>query len=410
MSPPSSESARLIPGMPARVQPGRRFLPQVYILKVASRCNLDCKYCYMYNLADQTWRQQPRKMSEDVLRSVARKVARAGTPAQILFHGGEPMLLGPDYFRRAVRIFQEEAPDVRLDFGMQSNGTLLNEAWIDTLHELGIGVGISLDGPAEVNDLNRVYRGSGRGTHADVVGSLQKLLASEKGSKVLGGALCVINLAQDPLRTYRHFVELGFTRISFLPMDGTYESPPPGKQAPFDDTPLADWLIPIFDEWFQNPRGVTVALFEQIIKLLFGARGAFVDLLSTYPKALVVIETDGGIEPTDSLKSAAHGITKLGLNVLHNELEDMFTKDIFQLLQSGEEGLAQKCRSCAYRYVCGGGLLAHRYSERNGFDNPTVYCADMLKLLGHIERRVGETLSPALVQRIRATLSRAASA
>jgi uncharacterized protein len=400
----------MMPGMPARVRPGKLFMPQVYILKVASRCNLDCKYCYMYNLADQTWRQQPRKMSEEVLRAVARKVARAGTPAQIIFHGGEPLLLGQDYYRRAAQVFREECPDVRLSFGMQTNATLLTDAWIDTLHELGIGLGISLDGPADVNDANRVYRGSERGSHADVVRSLQRLLGSEKGRKVLGGALCVIDLKQDPLRTYRHFVELGFKRISFLPMDGTYDSPPPGKVAPFDDTPLADWLIPIFDEWFQNNDGVVVALFQQILQLIFGARGAFVDLLSTYPKALVVIETDGGIEPTDSLKSVAHGLTKLGLNVLRNDLEDMFSKDLFRLLQAGEEGMAPRCQSCVYKYVCGGGLLAHRHSKSNGFDNPTVYCADMYKLLGHVERRVGESLSPELVQRLRAIMTRGAPA
>ncbi|WP_164010191.1 radical SAM protein [Pyxidicoccus trucidator] len=402
----SPTSSQMMPGMPARVSPGKLFMPQVYIMKVASRCNLDCKYCYMYNLADQTWRKQPRKMSEEVLRAVARKVALAGTPAQIIFHGGEPMLLGQDYYRRAVQIFREECPKVRLNFGMQTNATLLNDAWVDTLYELGIGVGVSLDGPEDVNDANRVYRGSGSGSHADVVGAVRRLQSSEKGSKVLGGALCVINLKQDPLRTYRHFVELGFKRISFLPMDGTYESPPPGKVAPFEDTPLADWLIPIFDEWFQNSQGVVVSLFEQIIQLIFGARGSYVDLLSTYPKALVVIETDGGIEPTDSLKSVADGLTKMGLNVLHNDMEDIFTKDLFLHLQAGEEGLAPKCKSCVYKYVCGGGLLAHRYSERNGFDNPTVYCADMYKLLGHIERRVGESLSPELMQRLRTAMAR----
>jgi uncharacterized protein len=387
------------------VPPPRLYLPQVYVLKIASRCNLDCSYCYMYNLADQTWRHQPPRMSEAVLREVARKIRRSGSPlASIIFHGGEPLLAGKDYLRRAVEIFDEDCArhGVKVSYGMQSNGTLLDEEWVDLLDELGINVGISLDGPADVHDRHRIFRNDRRGSHAEVARAIRLLTGSAKGRKVFGGVLCVVNLESDPLATYRHFVALGVKRLSFLPMDGCYKFPPPGKRFPYDDTPLADWLLPIFDEWFAGEERVTITLFEQIIQLLLGVRGAYVDFVSLYPKALCVVETDGGLEPVDSLKSVGDGFTKLGLNVLENEIEDLFSRDLIQLMQDTAGRLAAPCKACRVKHACGGGLLAHRYAEENGFDNPTIYCADMLKLIFHIERRVSESLSPRLVAEVQA--------
>jgi uncharacterized protein len=370
-----------------------------YILKVASRCNLNCTYCYVYNKGDESYRDQPFRMSSATVSALLSRVAtysfeRNVAEVTFAFHGGEPLLAGKDFFRQFVtEAVATLGNGVKPSYVLETNGTLLTAEWLDLFRELDIPFGISLDGPAAINDRNRIHH-DGSGSYSQVRRALDAVLADRRLDPLFGGILTVIDLAADPLELYHHWRELGIPRCDFLLPDGTYENRPPGLLLDSSATPYADWLIAIFDEWFnREDTALSIRIFETIIKLLFHP-SAGNETLGGGPNGLLVIETDGGIEPVDVLKVCGPAFTKVGLNVARNEIRDVESVDLVQLYQQGATGICPTCQSCPVVAVCGGGYLPHRYRARNGFANPSIYCRDLMKLITHVRNRVLAAIPP----------------
>jgi uncharacterized protein len=374
-----------------------------YILKVASRCNLNCAYCYVYNMGDESYRTQPYRMSPQTVAALLSRIrtySREESLGQVsfIFHGGEPLLAGMEFFRdfveSAARLLQ---PDIEPAFVLETNGTLLTPEWLDLICDLDIGFGISLDGSPAAHDANRVNH-AGAGSYRKVRNAVEAALADPRLDHLFGGVLTVIDPETDPIEVYRHHREMGLRRCDFLLPDGTHDRPPPRRGDDPLATPYADWLIAIFDEWFgKEDIGLSVRIFEDIIRLVF--RGGFAtDSLGGGENDILVIETDGGIEPVDVLKICGPGFTKVGLNVHRNDIRDASGAELIRLYQEGAAGLCETCRACPVGAVCGGGYLPHRYRSANGFANPSVYCRDLMKLITHIQGRVVATI-PAATRR-----------
>jgi sulfatase maturation enzyme AslB (radical SAM superfamily) len=194
----------------------------VYLLKVTEFCNLNCPYCYMFNLKDSSPLRKPRVMPLDVVAAAAPKMAALAVEQgvkelTVCFHGGEPMLAGQTWFRQAVELLRSAAgQSVQLRFFLQSNGLSIDESWLDLCEALEIRVGLSMDGPRAVHDRVRVDH-SGQGSYAAAVRGLE-LLQTRKD--LFTGVLCVIDPTTDGLEIYQHFRELGIERMDFLwPLD-----------------------------------------------------------------------------------------------------------------------------------------------------------------------------------------------
>lgn len=363
-------------------------LPKItlYLLKVTEFCNLNCPYCYMFNLRDFSYKSKPKVMPMEIVEVAARKAVALAREQEvpkltISLHGGEPLLAGREWFRSAVDVFKRTGGDaVKIVFTTQTNGVLLDEQWLEFFEAERITIGISMDGPREIHDKFRVNF-AGRGSYDDVVRGLKLALGHPK---IFGGVLCVIDPLANGLEVYHHFRELGVKVIDFLwPLDHNWDAPPAGLGVP-GATPYADYLIPIFDDWWkQKDKSVRIRYFHQLMKNIFGARGGL-DSLGGNPVTITSIDSDGSIEPVDSLKACGDGITQMGLNIMTDPLEAVYEQSLFQAAIAGQDGLCEQCRSCPLHDVCGGGYLPHRYSHVNGFDNPSVYCRDIWKLTTHI--------------------------
>ncbi len=370
-----------------------------FVVKVAGRCNLNCSYCYMYNLADQTWRQQPAFMAPQVITALTERVREhclQHSAKHVFFslHGGEPLLGNQEYITSIVETLRSlEDSGIEVQFGIQTNGTLITVEWLETLDRLGVNVGLSLDGPAEAHNRYRVDH-HGRGSYETVLEGIRLLTKTSVGQRVFGSVLCVVDLKNDPVEVYEHFLSLGLYNMDFLLPDSNYVYFPSGKKD-FHDTPYANWLIQIFDRWYEanNPR-VSIRIFNSMLSSLLG-KGSRIDSLGIEPMGLATIETDGGIEPLDVLKCTTDGLTKLGLNVLTNKLDDLFNYAIYNTQTRESELLSSVCTSCRYHRACGGGYLPHRY-DGVGFLNPSVYCSDLHKLYSHISKRLYNSIEEML--------------
>lgn len=372
-----------------------------FIVKIHSRCDLACDYCYMYEMADQSWRDQPRRMSREIAERTAMRIgehARAHRLASVglVLHGGEPLLAGRDLISYLVTAVRDAAGSaVAVEASVQTNAVGLDDSYLRLFDELGVRVGVSLDGAAEDHDRHRRFA-SGRGSHEAVAVGLRRL--TDPGYRhIFSGLLCTIDLRNDPVATYEALVAFEPPKIDFLLPHGTWSVPPPGRIPGAAETPYADWLITIFDRWYPAPR-TRIRLFEEIMHVILGGQSAS-EIVGLTPLRLVVIETNGAIEQADTLKIAYHGAPETGLHVARDRFDAALLLPGVVARQLGERALSAECRVCRIRRVCGGGLYSHRYRAGTGFANPSVYCPDLMRLIGHIRDTMQADISARLASR-----------
>ncbi|PZT78033.1 FxsB family radical SAM/SPASM domain protein [Streptomyces sp. AC1-42W] len=367
-------------------------------MKVHGRCNLACRYCYLYEGPDRTWRDRPSAAPPAVLDRTAARIAehaathRLGSLALVL-HGGEPLLAGPGRLAALADAVRDRVPaDCAVHATVQTNATLLTDTGIATLADHGIRVGISLDGGLAAHNTLRTDHA---GRPSWPAASRGARLLADRHPGAYAGILTVVDPRTDPVEMYESLLALRPPALDLLLPHGNWSSPPPGLPDPTGSgqaraTPYGDWLCAVFDRWWPAPRRETrVRLFEECVALLIGLPAA-TESLGLDPVNAVVVETDGSIEQVDSLKSAYDGAATTGLDVFHHTFDEALRHPGVAARQAGAAALAADCRACPLLTVCGGGHYAHRYRADNGFRNPSVYCADLERLIRHIAARLAE--------------------
>lgn len=359
-----------------------------FVLKVHSRCNLACDYCYMYELADKSWRAATAVMSDEVLDAACRRIAAHATahsiPAlRIVLHGGEPMLLGAARLARvAERLRAAAPPSTTVDVLIQTNGVLLTDAALATLTGAGIRIGVSFDGDRAATDRHRRYA-SGRSSFVAVDGALRRL---RDRPAAFAGILSVVDLANDPVVTYEALLAYEPPMVDFLLPHANWGSPPPGSAS--GRAPYGDWLVAAFDRWYGAPvRETRVRFFEEVLNLVLGGQ-SHTEVVGLSPVATLVVNVDGSYEQVDTLRSAYPGAVDTGLNVFAHDLDEALHHPAIMARQTGVAALSATCRSCTLHQVCGGGYYPHRYRPGEGFRNPSVYCADLRRLITHAADRL----------------------
>ncbi|MEV7021635.1 FxsB family cyclophane-forming radical SAM/SPASM peptide maturase [Kitasatospora sp. NPDC093558] len=379
-----------------------------FLLKIHSRCNLACSYCYVYEAADRSWRDRPRRMELPVVRRTARRIAEHAAEhgldeVVVVLHGGEPLLVGARHLDALLGVVLGElaGAGTRVRFSLQTNGLrLLDEpALLDVLHRYEVRVGVSLDGTRADHDRHRLLP-SGTGSWERTAEAV-RLLGSPEHRSLFAGLLCVVDLAADPVATYEALLEFAPPRLDLLLPHATWQSQPAGVRralpsappAGGEPAPYGEWLIAAFDRWFDAPRRETgVRLFEELAVLLLGGRAAS-EAVGLAPVDLVVVEADGTIEQADSLKVAYDGAAATGLDVWRHGFGDAAVHPSFRARQRGMDGLGAVCGACPLVRVCGGGLYAHRFAgerllQGEGFLHPSVYCVDLDRLIRHVAGRL----------------------
>jgi uncharacterized protein len=329
-------------------------------------------------------------MADDVFDASVARIRRycetSEQPAvKISFHGGEPCLIGPRRFAdRCERLRSGLGDRVEVRLVLQTNGTLLDAEWAEVIAANDVEVGVSVDGSESVHDAHRVDHG-GRGSYERV----RQGLAALSDAGVPFSILSVIQLGGDGLAAHRHLLGLRPSGINYLFPDFTHDSFDEVR-ATYGPTPCWDFLRPVFDDWSRSwPPKVMVPLFWSVIRLVMGAE-TDQDVLGNGRLPFVFIQADGAVEALDVLGVCGAEVPTTGLNVLTDDFAGIAAVSGF-LRSTVFEGtsLPRGCRSCPERDTCGGGYLPHRYSSAGGFDNPSVWSADLLAFFGHVRSWLG---------------------
>lgn len=365
------------------------------VLKVVGPCNLNCDYCYVYNMADSSWRDQPKFMADETIDRVAERMSEHCTANgqdtfDVTLHGGEPLMMGSERLERTLTALSQVAPD-KLRFGVQTNATLLNEEILDLFLDYNVAVGVSLDGDRQGNR-HRLYR-DGRESYDKTMAGIE-LLHKERYKRLFSGLLAVVDIRNHPEDTYDHLAGLAPPNMDFLLPHGNWDAPPPGKSNVML-TPYAYWLASIFNKWYEQPAAERppVRTFHSVMRSLRG-QAPLVEALGLSPVREITIQTDGSYEQVDTLQSTYHGAAHLGMHVLRHSLGEVMSHPKIHARTLGiaalREQLPAVCQTCPppIADACGAGYEPHRYSEHNGFDNPSVYCTDLTELIAHIATRM----------------------
>jgi len=361
-------------------------------------CNLDCKYCFYLEKENLYPGENQWRMSDAVLEQYIRQYIHSQPVAEINFawQGGEPTLLGVDFFRKVVALQKKFAGGKLVSNAIQSNGTLLDDEWCDFLAANHFLVGLSIDGPAAMHDAYRVDK-----RQQPTFGKVMQGLDLLKKHRVEFNTLTVVNHinSQAPLEVYRFLKSIGSQYLQFIPLverkskaEG-YSLAEPPLPRDSSSSPVTDWsvdakqygtfLCAIFDEWVRHDVGSTfVQLFDTALGNWMGL-GSSLCVFAEKCGAALAIEHNGDLYSCDHYVYPRY---KLG-NVMNHSLGAMvnsapqikFGNDKF-------DSLPKYCRECEVRFACNGECPKHRFIETpEGEPGLNYLCAAYKKFFKHID-------------------------
>jgi uncharacterized protein len=304
------------------------------------------------------------------------------TTFTVVLHGGEPLLFGKSGMWRLCEALQQvgKLTRCRLRLCVTTNGVLLDEDWALIFAGFDVAVTLSIDGPPALHDERRPDL-RGRPTHARVLEALAHLRATGREP----GILCVVDPVQDPAALLDYFVDdLSVFDLDLLIPDATHEDHVPS---------IALFLIGLFDHWHDHAasRGVRVRFLDAVIRGLAG-RWSGVESIGYGPVGAVTVTTDGQIEAHDVCRIAGNDVVSSTLNVRNDDLDAVRGEPAWKAIWTASLDLPALCQACEWRHACGGGHIASRWSQARGFDNPSVYCADLKLFFSHVWTRIAPDL------------------
>jgi uncharacterized protein len=365
-------------------------------------CNLDCKYCFYLEKEKLYPGENQWRMSDVVLEEYIRQYIHSQPVPEINFawQGGEPTLLGVDFFRKAVALQKQFANGKTIFNAIQTNGSLLDDEWCEFLAANKFLVGLSIDGPAELHDKYRVDKRQ-QPTFASVMRGLELL----KKHGVEFNTLTVVNRAnsQQPLDVYRFLKGIGSQFIQFIPLvertapaemkSAGYDfAAPPLPGRPENASAVTPWsveaeqygkfLCAIFDDWVRHDVGKTfVQLFDVALGNWMGL-GSSLCVFAEKCGAALAIEHNGDLYSCDHYVYPRH---KLG-NVMNRSLGEMVNSPQQTKFGSDKfDSLPKFCRDCEVRFACNGECPKHRFIKTpDGEDGLNYLCPAYKKFFNHI--------------------------
>jgi uncharacterized protein len=352
---------------------------QIFAKPAGYRCNLRCSYCYYLKTEHLLPSTPPPRMTDKLLETYIHGhiAAYPGSTVHFSWHGGEPTLLGLDYFRQIVRLQKKHCPaNKHIANGIQTNGTLVDEAWARFLAKHRFSVGLSLDGPRQLHDLYRLTR-QGLGSHDAVMRGYAQLVRQ----RVPIDILCVVNAenVMFPLQMYRFFTGIGAKHLSFLPLvervgDGVSDRSVPAEA-------FGAFLCTIFDAWVAGDIGaIKIQIFEEAARTAFGQDHSLCLFRPTCGD-IPVIEHTGEVYACDHFVEPAWRVG----NVVDTPLAEILAGESLAAFGEAKRAtLPGSCRSCPVLAMCNGECPKNRFVKNAAeTENQNYLCSGYRLFFSH---------------------------
>lgn len=362
------------------------------LVKVASRCNINCSYCYVYNMGDDNWKNLSKFMSDETINglcdSLKDLVKNQKKCFSVVLHGGEPFLLGTKKLLHLLKSLREVLPD-NYPISIQTNGILISNAILDICSQYRASVAVSIDGPEHVHNKYRVNHKDG-GTFDEVLNGFNILLNHPDAKFLNAGLLAVIDPLSSASEVYNFFKTLSAPSVDFLYKDGNHSKLPLNKAAIYS-TEYGEWMVELLQTYLADSQPIQIRVLDDMLKVLLGGI-VTKEGLGITDFAIVIIDTDGTIMKNDTLKSTFNGADKFqeSFNIKNVKLGDFLKSEEFSTYREMQRPTNTKCLSCPELHICGGGMILNRWSNEAEFNNPSVYCSDQLFLIKNLRKAVAQ--------------------
>ncbi len=385
---------------------------------VGAVCNLDCTYCYYLHKQELLGSSSKFRMSDELLETHIRQYIEGQDGAQVVFswQGGEPTLLGLDFFRKVVELEKKcKKPNQRIENDLQTNGTLLNEEWAAFLHEHNFLVGLSIDGPQKLHDAYRITKNGGP--------TFEKVFAASQllhQHRVRFNTLTVVNRlnAKRPLDVYRFLRnEVRPREMQFIPCVEPQvfrnvapqmwdprtlpEFGSPAAHPGTKDSVVTDWsvdpddwgyfLCKVWDDWFHRDYGkVFVNLFETAVAQWMGLP-AQLCIYHDFCGKGVALEHDGGLYSCDHYVYPEY---RLGNIQQISSSQMVFSEEQKKFGFAKSTSLTEYCRECKYLFACNGECPKNRLIRTpSGEPGLNYLCSGLKKFWTHIDPYMKEIIA-----------------
>ena len=354
-----------------------------------ARCNLDCAYCFFLK-KEHLYPDSNFRMTDEVMEQFIRQTIEGHRVPQvtIAWQGGEPTLMGLDFFRRSLEVQKKYAkPGTRIENTFQTNGILLDDEWCRFFHDNNFLIGLSMDGPGHLHDVYRRDR-RGRGTFARVLNAARLL----QKHRVEFNILCTVNRtnADHPLEVYRFFRdELGAQYVQFIPIveraneTGFQEGNTVADRSVRPDQ-WGRFLVEIFDEWIRKDVGRMFVLnFDGALAGWLGRAGTVCIFAPTCGLG-VALEHNGDLYSCDHFVEPDHCLG----NILATPLIDLVNSEKQRTFGTAKrDTLAWYCRECDFLAICNGECPKNRFIRTpDGEEGLNYLCEGYRTFFSHADR------------------------
>ncbi|HWS00196.1 MAG TPA: anaerobic sulfatase maturase, partial [Prolixibacteraceae bacterium] len=339
----------------------QRPLTSVLVKPAGPDCNLKCTYCFYLEKESLFPETKTHRMSPEILEELIRQVMQqSGKDVSIAWQGGEPALMGLDFYQKAIDLEIKYGHGKQVGNGFQTNGTLLDRDWAKFFKKYDWLIGLSLDGPEHIHDRYRVNKGEQKTW--SVVEEKAKMLLEEG---VAVNAMCCITdySADHPEELYQYYKNLGLTWMQFIPVVET-DPENPSQAAPYSLTAekYGNFLVKLFDLWMGDfVNGVPTTSVRHFDSTLYSYVGLEPPECTLHKECgpYVVVEHNGNIYSCDFFVEPRHRLGNLRndkiINMLNSKKQDDFGK--------AKAVLPRKCRFCPWLSKCFGGCTKDRIKD-----------------------------------------------
>ncbi|MFC2133247.1 anaerobic sulfatase-maturation protein [Bacteroidota bacterium] len=370
----------------------------IMVKPTGSVCNLDCQYCFYLEKEKLYPGKKNWAMPEETLKQFIREYIESQDVPTINFtwQGGEPTLLGVDYFKKVVEIQKEYAGGKDIFNAFQTNGVLLNDEWCELFSDNNFLIGVSIDGPAELHDRHRYFKGK-QSSFEKVTAGIELL---KKHNVEFNTLTCVQrDNSNHPLKVYEFLKEIGSKYMQFIPIVEREDNAPSNSDLKLlspnskQHIEVSDWsvqplqygifLSSIFDKWVRNDVGkYFVQLFEVTLESWVGMKPGLCVFGETCGKAMA-LEHNGDLYSCDHY---VYNENKLG-NIIEDSLRNLVDSEKqIKFGNDKRDTLPVYCKKCDFKFACNGECPKHRFIKTpDGQDGLNYLCAGYKHFLEHVD-------------------------
>jgi uncharacterized protein len=371
--------------------PSTEALPAFHVMAkpTGARCNMACDYCFFLK-KDRLYPESDFRMSDETMEAYIRQTIEGHSVPEvtIVWQGGEPTLMGLDFFRRAVAVEKKWArPGLRVENSFQTNGILIDEEWCRFFHDNNFLVGLSLDGPRDLHDAYRHDKG-GR----PVFGKVERAARLMQKHAVEFNILCTVNAVNSrrPLDVYRYFRDnLRARYIQFIPIverdneTGNQEGTRVTDRT-VDPGQYGRFLIEIFDEWVRRDVGIMFVLFFDGVLASYARGDSSLCVLTPTCGECVALEHNGDLYSCDHFVEPRHFLG----NIRRIPLPELVASEAQRSFgRAKSDTLPKYCRECQYLFTCHGECPKNRVlTTPEGEPGLNWLCAGLKAFFAHVDR------------------------